>query len=152
MLEIEDLHVAYGDSQIVQGVSLSVREGQVVALLGRNGVGKTTLIRAIAGLTPAWRGRVLLRGRDITRVPAHEIARLGIRLVPQGRRLFPSLEVREHLAVGARAVAAAGRPSACSDSFPGCASACATAAASCPAASRACWPPGAPWWATPTCC
>jgi branched-chain amino acid transport system ATP-binding protein len=103
MLEVQDLHVAYGDSQIVQGVSLGVREGQVVALLGRNGVGKTTLIRAIAGLTPARQGHVRLHGQDITRVPAHEIARRGIRLVPQGRRLFPSLEVREHLAVGARA-------------------------------------------------
>jgi branched-chain amino acid transport system ATP-binding protein len=103
MLEVQDLHVAYGDSQIVQGVSLTVASGRVVAVLGRNGVGKTTLIRAIAGLTPAWRGRVLLDGADITRVPAHEIARRGIRLVPQGRRLFPSLEVREHLQVGASA-------------------------------------------------
>lgn len=102
MLEVEDLHVAYGDSQIVQGASLRVGDGQVVAVLGRNGVGKTTLIRAIAGLTPARRGRVLLGGDDITHTPAHEIARRGIRLVPQGRRLFPSLEVREHLLVGAR--------------------------------------------------
>ena len=101
MLEIEDLHVAYGDSQIVQGLTLAVGPGQIVAVLGRNGVGKTTLLRAIAGLSPAHRGRVRLAGADVTRVPAHEIARRGIRLVPQGRRLFPSLEVREHLQVGA---------------------------------------------------
>ncbi len=102
MLELDDLHVAYGDSHIVQGVSLRVGAGQLVAVLGRNGVGKTTLIRAVAGLTPAREGRVMLRGQDITREPAHAIAGRGIRLVPQGRRIFPSLDVHEHLAVGAR--------------------------------------------------
>jgi branched-chain amino acid transport system ATP-binding protein len=102
MLEVHDLQVAYGDSHIVQGVSLAVPDGRIVAVLGRNGVGKTTLIRAVAGLTTARSGRVVLGGEDITRLPAHEIARRGIRLVPQGRRLFPSLDVREHLEVGAR--------------------------------------------------
>lgn len=102
MLEVSDLHVAYGDSHIVQGVSLSVGAGRLVAVLGRNGVGKTTLIRAIAGLTPPRQGRVILDGQDIGGRPAHEIARRGIRLVPQGRRLFRSLDVREHLVVGAR--------------------------------------------------
>ena len=102
MLELDDVHVAYGESQIIQGVSLRVGEGEVVALLGRNGVGKTTLIRAICGLTPARQGTVRYGGEDITRLPAHAIAARGIRLVPQGRRLFPSLEVREHLQVGAR--------------------------------------------------
>lgn len=102
MLEVQDLHVAYGDSHVVQGVSLTVGDGRIVAVLGRNGVGKTTLIRGIAGLTPPRQGRVLLNGEDIAGRPAHEIARRGIRLVPQGRRLFPSLEVREHLVIGAR--------------------------------------------------
>jgi branched-chain amino acid transport system ATP-binding protein len=102
MLEVRELEVAYGDSVIVQGASLEVGDGQVVAVLGRNGVGKTTLLRGIAGLTPPRAGRVTLNGRDITKRPAHEIARLGLRLVPQGRRLFPSLDVREHLVVGAR--------------------------------------------------
>jgi branched-chain amino acid transport system ATP-binding protein len=102
MLEVHDLQVAYGDSHIVQGVSLAVPDGRIVAVLGRNGVGKTTLIRAVAGLTTARSGSVVLGGEDITRLPAHEIARRGIRLVPQGRRLFPSLDVREHLEVGAR--------------------------------------------------
>ncbi len=102
MLEVSDLHVAYGDSHIVQGASLSVGDGRIVTVLGRNGVGKTTLIRAIAGLTPPRRGRVIFNGEDISGRPAHEIARRGIRLVPQGRRLFRSLSVREHLVVGAR--------------------------------------------------
>ena len=101
MLELEELEVAYGDSRIIQGVSLRVGEGEIVALLGRNGVGKTTLIRAICGLTPARSGAIRYRQEEITRLPAHVIAARGIRLVPQGRRLFPSLEVREHLRVGA---------------------------------------------------
>jgi branched-chain amino acid transport system ATP-binding protein len=102
MLTLDDVHVAYGDSHVVQGVSLHVGEGEVVALLGRNGVGKTTLMRAISGLTPARSGGIRYRQEDITRLPAHLIAARGVRLVPQGRRLFPSLEVREHLVVGAR--------------------------------------------------
>lgn len=101
MLEVEALEVAYGESLIVQGASLRVGDGQVVAVLGRNGVGKTTLLRGITGLTPARAGRVTLNGEDITRLPAHAIARRGVRLVPQGRRLFPSLDVREHLVIGA---------------------------------------------------
>ena len=103
MLEVRDLEVAYGDSLIVQGASLRVDRGRVVAVLGRNGVGKTTMLRAITGLTPARAGHVMLDGHDITRLPPHAIARRGVRLVPQGRRLFPSLDVREHLLVGARA-------------------------------------------------
>src|SRR2546425_10549203 len=102
MLDVRDLEVAYGDSLIVQGASLRVAAGQVVAILGRNGAGKTTLLRGITGLTPPRSGRVLLRDEDITHLPAHAIARRGVRLVPQGRRLFPSLDVREHLAVAAR--------------------------------------------------
>src|SRR5262245_33428240 len=102
MLDVTALEVAYGDSLIVQGASLRVEPGQVVAVLGRNGVGKTTLLRGIAGLTRPRAGRVTLNGADITGLPAHAIAARGVRLVPQGRRLFPSLDVREHLVVGAR--------------------------------------------------
>jgi branched-chain amino acid transport system ATP-binding protein len=102
MLEVRDLHAAYGDSMVVQGVSLVVEAGQVAAVLGRNGVGKTTLIRAIAGLTPARTGTVLLKGENVTTLPAHVIARRGVGLVPQGRRLFASLDVREHLVLGDR--------------------------------------------------
>ena len=102
MLEVRDLEVAYGESLIVQGASLRVGDGQLVVVLGRNGVGKTTLLRGITGLTPPRAGRIVLNGEDVTRLPAHELARRGVRLVPQGRRLFPSLDVREHLIVGAR--------------------------------------------------
>jgi branched-chain amino acid transport system ATP-binding protein len=102
VLDVRDLQAAYGESLVLQGVSLAVRAGEVAAVLGRNGAGKTTLVRAIAGLTPPRAGRVLLRGEDVTGAPAHEIARRGVGLVPQGRRLFASLAVGEHLAVGAR--------------------------------------------------
>jgi branched-chain amino acid transport system ATP-binding protein len=102
MLSVQDVHTYYGDSYILQGVDLDVSAGQVVALLGRNGVGKTTLARSIIGLTPARRGRILYNETDITRMPAHAIARLGIGLVPQGRRVFRSLSVKEHLQVTAR--------------------------------------------------
>jgi branched-chain amino acid transport system ATP-binding protein len=102
MLDVEDIHTNYGESYVLQGVSLRVARGQVVAVLGRNGVGKTTLIRSIIGFTPPRRGRILLNGEDITRLPAHEIARRGVGLVPQGRRIFPSLAVGEHLEVGER--------------------------------------------------
>ncbi len=102
MLTIDDVHTYYGDSYILQGVSLELKPGTVVALLGRNGVGKTTLVRSIMGLTPAARGRILFKGADITRMPTWRIARAGIGLVPQGRRVFRSLTVGEHLQVTAR--------------------------------------------------
>ncbi|MDP6087924.1 MAG: ABC transporter ATP-binding protein [Nitrospinota bacterium] len=100
MLQVEDIHTYYGDSYILQGVSLSVSEGQVVTLLGRNGVGKTTTIRSIVGFTPPRRGHILYRGRDISGRPAYEIARRGIGIVPQGRRIFVSLTVLENLTLG----------------------------------------------------
>ncbi len=100
-LDVQDLHTYYGDSYVLQGVSLSLRHGQVVAILGRNGMGKTTLIRSIMGLTPPRRGRVLFNGTDITGRPPYEAVDLGVALVPQGRRIFPSLTVSENLAVAA---------------------------------------------------
>ncbi|HTD48773.1 MAG: ABC transporter ATP-binding protein [Bacillati bacterium ANGP1] len=108
MLSIEDIHTYYGDSYVLQGVSLEVRPRTAVALLGRNGMGKTTLIRSIIGFARPRQGRVLFEGRDITRLPSHQIAHLGIGLVPQGRRIFPSLTVLEHLSVAARADGAVG--------------------------------------------
>jgi branched-chain amino acid transport system ATP-binding protein len=102
MLSIRDVHTYYGDSYVLQGVSLELQPGQVVALLGRNGVGKTTLVRSIIGLTPPKRGTIRFQDTDITRMPAHRIARMGIGLVPQGRHVFRSLTVKEHLQVTAR--------------------------------------------------
>ncbi|MDR5694551.1 MAG: ABC transporter ATP-binding protein [Armatimonadota bacterium] len=102
MLQVEDVHTYYGESYVLQGVSLQVGRGQAVAVLGRNGMGKTTLIRSIIGFTPPRRGRIVFKGMEITRWPSHKIARLGIGLVPQGRRIFPSLNVLENLTVGAR--------------------------------------------------
>ncbi len=101
LLEVDDVHTYYGDSYILQGISLAVERGQAVAVLGRNGVGKTTLIRSIVGFTPPRRGTVRFDGQDITRRPPYAISRLGVGLVPQGRRIFPSLTVREHLDVAA---------------------------------------------------
>ncbi len=100
MLEVEDIHTYYGDSYVLQGVSLRVASGEVVAVLGRNGVGKTTLVRSIIGFAPPRRGRIVFKGRDVTGQAPHRTARLGIALVPQGRRMFPSLTTRETLEVG----------------------------------------------------
>jgi branched-chain amino acid transport system ATP-binding protein len=102
ILDVRDVHTYYGQSHVLQGVSLQVPEARVVALLGRNGVGKTTLMRSIIGFTPPRRGSIQYRGREIAGLPSHRIARLGIGLVPQGRRVFPSLDVGEHLTVNAR--------------------------------------------------
>lgn len=102
MLEINDLHTYYGDSHVLQGVDLSVQRAQVVALLGRNGVGKSTLARSVMGLTPARRGTISFQDRDITQSSPHRIARGGIGYVPQGRQVFGSLTVKEHLEVTAR--------------------------------------------------
>ena len=102
MLDVEGIHTYYGDSHVLHGVSLRVGAGEAVALLGRNGAGKTTAIRSIVGFTPPRAGRVLLDGRPIQGWPAHRIARSGLALVPQGRRIFSPLSVRENLLLGAR--------------------------------------------------
>ena len=102
MLKIADIHTYYGNSYVLQGISLEIAKGTVVALLGRNGVGKTTLIRSIVGFTPARRGQILFNNRDITHLAAYKIIHLRMGLVPQGRRIFPSLTVKENLAIAAR--------------------------------------------------
>ena len=104
LLEVIDVHTYYGDSHILHGVSISADPGKVTAVVGRNGVGKTTLMRTIIGFTPPRSGRVVLDGREIHRLPTHQISRLGIGLVPQGRRVFGSLTVLEHLRVAARKI------------------------------------------------
>src|SRR3990172_2755909 len=102
MLEVRDIHTYYGNSNILQGISLKMEKGQVVGILGRNGMGKTTLIRSIIGFTPPRKGQVLFKERDITGWPSNRSIRLGLGLVPQGRRVFPSLTVDENLEVAAR--------------------------------------------------
>ena len=103
MLDVTRIQTFYGDSHILQGVSVRVGAGEAVALLGRNGAGKTTLIRSIAGFTPPREGEVVLDGVPVQAWPAHRIARHGLALVPQGRRIFAPLTVEENLRLGARA-------------------------------------------------
>src|SRR6266705_6308324 len=99
MLELSDVHTYYGESHVLQGITLSVGPGEVVTILGRNGMGKTTLMRSIIGFTPPRRGRVRFKGDDITRWPPYRMVERGMALVPQGRRVFASLTVRENLEV-----------------------------------------------------
>jgi branched-chain amino acid transport system ATP-binding protein len=103
-LVVRDLHAYYGESHVLQGVSLEVPEGGSVSLLGRNGAGKTTTIAAIVGLVRPRGGSVAVRGTDVAGKPPHEIARAGVGLVPQGRRVFSDLSVRENLVLAARPV------------------------------------------------
>ena len=103
MLELSGLHTYYGESHVLQGVSLAVAPGEVVGILGRNGAGKTTLIRSVIGFTPARMGTVRFKGADITHWAPFRAVERGMALVPQGRRVFASLTVRENLEVAARA-------------------------------------------------
>jgi len=102
ILQIKDIHTYYGESYVLQGISLDVEKGGIVGILGRNGMGKTTLIRSIIGFTPPRRGEIIFKDVDITQLPSHKIVRMSLGLVPQGRRIFPSLSVLENLQVGAR--------------------------------------------------
>ena len=102
MLRVEGLNTYYGRSHILQGVDLAVAKGCVSAILGRNGVGKTTTVRSIMGLVSPTSGRVLLDGKDITGWPPHRVARAGISYVPEGRLIFPDLSVVENIRVGER--------------------------------------------------
>ena len=102
LLRVAGVETFYGPSQALFGVDLSVEEGEAVALMGRNGMGKTTTIRAICGLTPARAGAISFSGADVRKLKSHRIARLGIGLVPEGRRCFPNLTVRENLVAAAR--------------------------------------------------
>ncbi len=105
MLEVLDVETGYGDGQVLWGVSLAVDRAEAVALLGRNGVGKTTLLKTVLGHLPLKSGRVVYRGRDITRLAPHHRARRGIGYVPQGRGIFPFLTVEENLKTGLAALA-----------------------------------------------
>jgi branched-chain amino acid transport system ATP-binding protein len=99
MLQVLNIHTYYGDSHVLRDVTLRVEKGTVAAVLGRNGVGKTTLCRSIVGFTPPRAGRVVLGDTEITRMPPHRICRMRVSLIPQGRRIFPSLTVRENLSI-----------------------------------------------------
>ena len=101
LLEVEELGVAYGRMVAATGIGLRVPAGSLVALIGANGAGKSSVLRAISGLVQAGTGRIAFAGRDITRLPAHRIARLGISHVPEGRGLLPSITVQENLRIGA---------------------------------------------------
>jgi branched-chain amino acid transport system ATP-binding protein len=102
LIDAHDVHVHYGESHVLRGVSLSVRTGEAIGLLGRNGMGKTTLIRTLMGLVRASNGRIAIRGQDATRTPTDRISRMGLAYVPEGRAIFPNLSVRENLLVAAR--------------------------------------------------
>ena len=109
LLQLDGVHAAYGLSRVLFGISLEVQEGECVCLLGRNGVGKTTTMRTVMGLTPSSAGSVRFKSRDITGWPPHRIARAGIGLGPEDRRIFAELTVWENLDVGRRAAARRGR-------------------------------------------
>ena len=100
LVQVEDIHTFYGKSHILHGVSLAVGRAEVVGLLGRNGVGKSTTLKAIAGIVHPSQGKVLFEGRPITQLPPHRLARLGIGYVPEDRRIFPLLTVIENLRTG----------------------------------------------------
>jgi branched-chain amino acid transport system ATP-binding protein len=101
LLEIDSIETCYGLSQVLFGLSLSVKRGEMVSLMGRNGMGKTTTIRSIMGLTPARAGAIRFGGQEVRRLPSFKIAQLGIGLVPEGRQIFPNLTVRENLVAAA---------------------------------------------------
>jgi branched-chain amino acid transport system ATP-binding protein len=120
LLAVEEIHTAYGLSRVLFGVSLEVAAGECVALLGRNGVGKTTTMRSVMGLTPPGSGRIVWKGRDIAGWAPHRVARAGIGFVPEDRRIFAELTVWENIEVGSRAARRPGRwtIAAVGDLFP----------------------------------
>lgn len=118
MLKVDSLEVGYGESVVIPGVSLSVGERDAVGVIGRNGMGKTTLLKAIVGLLPASAGRIEFGGVDITRLPTYERVRLGIGFVPQGRLLFPQLTVEENLLTGLESRRIDGVPGLVFELFP----------------------------------
>lgn len=101
LLMVEDLHVHYGSIHAVKGISLQVKKGQIVTLIGANGAGKSTTLKAIMNLVRKSAGKVLFDGTDVSRLPTHEIVKMGIALVPEGRRIFPNLTVHENLMMAA---------------------------------------------------
>jgi branched-chain amino acid transport system ATP-binding protein len=105
ILEVQDIHTYYGDAYVLQGLSLQLEQGQILGLLGRNGVGKTTIVNSIVGFTPPRRGKIYFKGADITGDSSFAIVRSGMGLVPQGRRVFPTLSVEDNLLVAEHGIA-----------------------------------------------
>ena len=145
MLSVEALESAYGDSRILFGIDLAVDAGEVVTLLGRNGMGKTTTVKSIFGLLKPRAGRILVDGEDVTGRPPHVVAKRGLGLVPEGRQIFPTLTgSRKTSSPPIAAIRARARPNGrCRIStgcFPGLRSAAATWATSSRAANSRCWP------------
>jgi branched-chain amino acid transport system ATP-binding protein len=141
LLEASELHSYYGASHVLRGVDFAVNEGESVGLMGRNGMGKTTLIRSMLGIVVPRSGTVRVRGYDTKGWPTYRIARHGIAYVPEGRGIFPNLSVLENLQMAARPARdgrATGPSSACSKRSRASPSACATAARNSPAASSRC--------------
>jgi branched-chain amino acid transport system ATP-binding protein len=143
MLKLESVQVSYGAIQAVKGVSLEVREGEVVTILGANGAGKSTLLKSIAGLEPVASGRILVAGQDCTRVPPHRRVALGVAMSPEGRGVFADQTVRENLMLAPTAAARtprrwSARSSASSTASRACASASTSSPAPSPAASSRC--------------
>lgn len=103
MLTVDDLRVAYGSIEVIHGISLAVNEGECVALIGANGAGKSSTLKAICGLVPAKAGRIALKGRDITNQPGHAVVRAGITMCPEGRQVFPQMSTVQNLRMGAYA-------------------------------------------------
>jgi urea ABC transporter ATP-binding protein UrtE len=121
MLSIDGLRGGYGGPPVLQGLALAVERGEVVGILGRNGMGKSTLLRAIMGLLPEFDGQIAFDGRAVLGLPTHQIARIGIAYIPQGRGIFPRLSVRENLEAGTKAWSGGSRsdlPPAIFDYFP----------------------------------
>jgi len=118
LLKLEEIHTYIGKSYVLQGVSIEVQPGEIVALLGRNGAGKTTTMNTIVGLVQPRSGRIVFRGEDITRLPAYQVARLGMAYVPQGRHLFPKMTVFENLKTGLRTKKNIGELEGVFDLFP----------------------------------
>jgi len=109
VLEVRDLHAYYGDSHVLHGIDLTVGEGEVVAMVGRNGMGKTTTIHSILGVVASRKGKIAINGRPLETLKPHQIARAGLALVPEGRQIFPTLSVEENLVATAAARAGAAR-------------------------------------------
>ena len=101
MLQIENLQAGYGKIKVLKGPSLRIGQGEIVALIGANGAGKTTLLKAISGLLPTHKGKIVYQGREIQGTPAHQVVKKGIAYVPEGRKIFPRLSVKENLMMGA---------------------------------------------------